>query len=238
MSGYGSGQVGNRVYFNLKVKRGTEIDPHIEVRKSNGTKYEVVDDKCSYVEGKFAGIDYGTYKVKDTVKNKIEVTLVNTVTNEVYVIQAAMNSHARSIMLCMCSLFGSLKESIETINISVYQKNGFSEISIKHNGEYAKWYMPWEEQKALHGKKDDYIDYSKLEEVLLLKWKKAKAFIDGLGVYKTLLESVVGVDQTEPAQAAPTAAATANVMHGAPAQTQEPENLNGDVEDPLDDLPF
>lgn len=242
-SGYGKSQGGNRVYFNLKVKRGSEIDPHIEIRKHNGSTYEKQAEDCSYIEGEFAGIDYGTYKVKETEKEKISVTLVNTSTKEVYIVQSAMNSHARGIMLCLCSLFIKLKDKIENINISVYLKNGFSEISIKHNGEYADWYLSWDKQKALHGEKDGYVDYSKLEEVLLKKWKGAKKFIDGFDVYKKLLGSVAGGDQTENNQAPPVAESVPAPVEEPQIPVEEPENLNAKVEDFIDDdkeddLPF
>jgi len=127
MSGYGKSYGGNRIYFQLKVKRGAEIDPHIEIRKNNGSGYVKLAEDCSYIEGQFAGIDYGTYKVKDTDKDKISVTLVNTEDKQVYVVQSAMNSHARGIMLCLCSLFADLKDKIEIINgcVKVPDKPGF-----------------------------------------------------------------------------------------------------------------
>lgn len=230
MSGYGTGQGGNRVYFSLKVKRGTEIDPHMEVRKHNGSSYEKQEQGCSYVEGKFAGIDFGTYKWKEKDKDKISVTLVNTETKEAYVLQSAMNSHARGLMLCLCRLFADVKGEIGLINISVYAKDGFPNISIKHNNEYVNWYLDWDQQKELIDNSGEFADYSELEAVLLEKWKGAKTFIDGFAVYKELLESVAGADQPESTQAAPAAGS------GAPAPTEEPENLNPD--DELDDLPF
>ena len=233
MAGYGSSVGGNKIFFTLKVKRGTEVDPHIEVRKNVKGKYEQVDE-CKFVEGNFAGIDHQTYEVeknnKKVTKDKILVYLQGN--DEVFVIQTAMNSHARNIMNSLLTLFAEIQ--IENLKFYVYEKDGFANISIKHNGEFVEWKFDYETQKnyivAPAEGTDGYNNYSKLEAMLLEKWKSAKTYIEAkFPIYRERYNSVIGADQSSQTDTTPIATqpqGLADATTNAPAPIEE------------DDLPF
>jgi len=238
MSGYGERDDTNKIYLTLKVKRGTEIDPHIEVRKRKGTKYEMVSDQTIWVEGKFAGIGAAKYEVDagaqgKKIKDKIMITLI--AGNDVLVVQSAMNSHARNIMNTFLGLFSDPKTAgkIGNIKISVYAKNGFANTFIEHNSESVGWSMNYDDQKKYHKQAGDgYTDYSELEKYFLARWLKLKTHLETeFPEYKERADAIAG-DQTEAADL------SANAPAEAP-QTEEPPPI-GEINpaDEIDDLPF
>lgn len=210
-SGYGNNlKSTNKVFFTLKVKRGQEIDPHMVVRKFDAekNKYVIETEECTAISGMFAGIDHGKYKPNEQSKekDKILMYLVNESTKEIYVINCAMNAHARNIMNTMLTLFGSVPGDIAMLNISVWgkEKNGVqtANLTIRHENpeightekDMVGWFYDWEFQKEKIVIKDgDYNDYYQLERHLLERWLKAKEYLNKEHPkYKMLLDSLEG----------------------------------------------